>query len=95
MTNNAKHTPTPWNYGPSIRKEDFTDIISKDDERLIFSVRDNANAVFIVRAVNSHEALLEACKEAITLCVAYQFKAKVFQNTLDVLEKAIAKTEGK
>jgi hypothetical protein len=67
---NIKHTPTPW-------KTEKTGVVgiravinSSDDKHRIGTIcgstdsdlRDEANAAFIVLAVNAHEELLEAAK---------------------------------
>ena len=62
----AEHTPTPW-----IRRESKSDVIWIEDGngRVVMhnsSVKDpedQANAAFIVRAVNAHEELVEALRE--------------------------------
>ena len=55
---NAKHTPTPWFYSNG----EVYDI--KDNQICLVSYyqdgRVKANAAFIVRACNSHDALVEA-----------------------------------
>jgi len=63
-----KHTPTPWGYtydgssdwsiGPvnDPQSNPVMNVWSKDDDKA------RANAGFIVRAVNSHEALLKMAK---------------------------------
>jgi len=61
----AKHTPTPWSryknaaHGP---EGDCVFVCNGIDSP------NDANAEFIVRAVNSHEALLAAAKDAIEYC---------------------------
>jgi hypothetical protein len=60
------HTPTPWYVGnPSWDggppDEVYFTECNQDGESFLFETGGNyANAEFIVRAVNSHEALLEA-----------------------------------
>lgn len=51
-----------------------------------------ANATFIVRAVNSHEELLEALKDALRIVQAYRPQA---ERTISQSQAAIAKAEGK
>jgi hypothetical protein len=60
MKTKTHHTPTPWRYNPSqgLDREiirHFGEVVGKIEKR--------EDAEFIVRAVNSHEALLEAAKE--------------------------------
>lgn len=59
----TKHTSTPWLVaGHLIVSESGTSIAE------IRPLRAEANAEFIVRAVNAHDALLDACK-AIHECI--------------------------
>ena len=65
------HTPTPWkvckwNQTLTISNgdEDGIAFINPHDEKIVLKDVDNANAAFIVRAVNNHEALLEALLKA-------------------------------
>lgn len=68
-----KHTPTPWKYGSTKGIYLGTDpdqkrryaIESPSGNSWILQLDDKANAEFIVRAVNAHEDLLEACKALI------------------------------
>ena len=68
-----KHTPLPWYIegSPTKVRADFgaarfrvTVADCAVDPTLI--PQDHANAAFIVRAVNAHDALLGACKAALT-----------------------------
>lgn len=68
MSNNTtQHTPTPWIY------DRVTSQIWDDEKRAIVDMdygdllpdTDVANAAFIVKAVNSHEHLLEGLKTAL------------------------------
>ena len=91
------YTPTPWkvfegkeNEGKSTSKAivDQTGIVLANiwNRGTKPAQQAKANAEFIVRAVNSHEELLEACKDALK-----------FMDGTDVgrnLEEAIAKAEG-
>lgn len=69
-------TPTPWHVeydGPSLP------IITTDREIIAHAKGDNAeaNARFIVRAVNSHAQLLAACEAALALCEGNGYSVKV------------------
>lgn len=72
------HTPTPWRLAtldesdgwqdaPLILQEDGCSIgeMSRGFPHVNATAGDRANAEFVVRAVNSHDALLAACKAAI------------------------------
>lgn len=98
-----EHTPTPWkksenNWG----KVNIHNFPNGGGTNLIADLIGNAkemdsNADFIVRAVNSHDELVEACKEVLLwaktpgnhggnpYCMEFVKKA----------EKALAKAEGK
>lgn len=75
----AKHTPTP------LQKIEFG---TDTEDRFVVYV-DRKHAAFIIRAVNSHDELLDACKQALG--------AFENNNAIDwsILEKAISKAEGK
>ena len=54
----AQHTPTPWN------KKYQGNLIRDKNDSVLAEVIDTSNAAFIVRAVNSHDALVEALELA-------------------------------
>ena len=71
---NAQHTPTPWQtYAPmaehcqiaieSINSETIA-IVELMDAKRDYNATAKANAAFIVRACNSHDALVAAATEA-------------------------------
>lgn len=60
----GKHTPTPWSLLPA---RTLINIKGPSSEQIgQIPTSDEANAAFIVKAVNCHEELLEACKEALS-----------------------------
>jgi hypothetical protein len=74
MSEAAKHTPTPWHVVNGNRIKDELMPFDRDerDTALITTVSghgdcesDKANAAFIVKAVNSHEMLVEALCDAV------------------------------
>lgn len=75
--NTQAHTPTPWEYAPTSAEDDRFDIYQANTGYTIARTVNNAhvdcrkaNAELIVRAVNSHEALVQACKAALAcLCM--------------------------
>lgn len=96
------HTPTPW----------FTKKGSDEKEHEIFSdkgvfeypsyvghAEQAKDAKFIVRAVNSHEALLNACKVALErwgkMPMTAEIGTGVTKKVGDILLEAIAQAEGK
>jgi len=102
----ATHTPTPWKLktedhldGASLySNEVYITSLEGDNnphqQKLGFLPVDEqkANAAFIVRAVNSFEALLKACKKA---SFVMETMASRFPETVELLDKAIAQAEGR
>lgn len=92
-----KHTPTPWQVIKESQRHDyFGSLYIKAGKtviaNLVFQLDDSekANAEFIVRAVNSHEALLEAARCAGDALVDGQHK----DIAINLLRQAIAQAEG-
>jgi len=87
----ANHTPTPWKAteidgGIQIQKDHLKDVTG-----IFRGEEGRANAFFIVRAVNAHEALLEALRAMVFLVADGKGKeADVLSAALAV----IAKVEG-
>jgi len=91
MTNAVSHTPTPWKV-TTTNEVWMSSVCGSDGDEIAqcfkFKNESEANAAFIVRAVNSHEELLEAAKSLIKYgVVGDEYKEQVRQ--------AIAKAEGK
>lgn len=94
------HTPTPWRtYKPDGEK---WHIGAEDPSHLIIgtinghyrtSGINQANAEFIVRAVNSHEILLEAVKFALGRFEVTSRRRPMDSLYVDTLKEAIAKAE--
>jgi hypothetical protein len=70
----TKHTPTPWNWEvrPGMGPDGTQFVSICTDDRTIASLGYNttafqhdANAAFIIRAVNAHDALIMALCEAL------------------------------
>lgn len=97
-----KHTPTPWTVGMYGASADFRAIdihaaVCKPDGALLatcgpFDEESKADAAFIVRAVNSHEALLDALK-AVEENLAHVGLAGTVGILRKVCREAIAKAE--
>jgi hypothetical protein len=88
-----QHTPTPWKiakYGHVIT-EGMTglDSVCTSGLGMSHSEEAKANTVFIVKAVNSHEELLEACKQA------RKFVSEHKDGDTRYLDSIIARAEGK
>lgn len=83
------HTPTPWKIG-------YWDEIITDSNGYKIALADPRNpndkkdTAFIVRAVNNHEALLNAAKYAINV-----IKSSGRDIYVEPIEKAIAQAEGR
>jgi hypothetical protein len=94
-TMSAKHTPTPWHVNGNSTNRGAQIFIRDKNNEIIAQVRPLANAELIVRAVNSHEALLSAVYAAKNLIMDYPEMAK-HENAMRVFEaikKAIAQAE--
>lgn len=98
------HTPTPWSYGYQRQGMAITLEIGSEREQIAFLYSLNgqpsvANAEFIVRVVNSHETLLEACQNIANEIEHWKHEApptrEMRQGCIDELRAAIAKAEGK
>lgn len=102
----VEHTPTPW-LVDTLDKTGYMRIV-QDDKRF-FEVKDlnplvgligNSNdAAFIVRAVNAHEELLQAAKNACNvlagLITGDLKEIRADSPALQQLRSVIAKAEGK
>ena len=90
----TQHTPTPWKFEEStmtLRSAPSNYWLATFDS-FDGAINNKANAAFIVRAVNSHEALLEAVKKALK----YVQRAEPIDCQLEVdLKDTIAQAEGK
>jgi len=94
------HTPTPWHLGeqtpwyiytPGIPTHRIAETCTTPDGSLL-AKEAKANAAFIVRAVNAHEALLAIAKELL------EDRLSLNADNPDLTtraEQAIAKAEGK
>lgn len=90
----VEHTPTPWKIIPNYKSDG--QYIKAGIQTLLetwigeFSSQDNAT--FIVRAVNSHEALLEAAKLA-KIQIHYGY-IDGKEDVIKILDDAIKSAEG-
>lgn len=98
------HTPTPWEIRdvPSRERFKITDstgyTIAEMPSYPIIE-KEEANAAYIVRAVNAHEALLEALEQCLTLDGAtaersHTMALKRLQAINEIATAAIAKAKG-
>lgn len=86
-------TPTPWDF---VENADgtFTLESAKNMESLGI-IRKEEDAIFIDHAVNCHEELLQAAKNAGNVLAALINGDLSIRHALALLRKAIAKAEGK
>lgn len=105
----VSHTPGPWQleYNPHYSRHELRGGLKGVDGRHIFGHfqgwsadgvttedEDNANAQFIVKAVNCHDALLEACKVALgTIEWLESHGSERAQASKDAITDAITKAE--
>ena len=83
----AEHTPTPWHTDQVELFDTFNQVLGL--------IRTTANAAFIVRAVNCHEALvreLEDCELSLKLDVD-EWGSPRLKGTLANIRAALAKAE--
>ena len=99
----TKHTPTPWTL-TGIKKQQIRCADKKARQSIIanmvaewnysskttYSLTDEANAQFIVKAVNSHDELIEALKEAL----GWFEHNKLGHRIQPLIKQALAKAEG-
>jgi hypothetical protein len=86
----TKHSPTPWTHQPGL-------LLAADGHEVasLFAENFRGNSEFIVRAVNSHERLLAACKAAEDALSGKHFSDRTDTDdiVLDELRNAIAAAE--
>lgn len=92
----AEHTPTPW-------KVEKSGVIMDMHEAVVGTLLErptqSANAAFIVRAVNAHDDLVAALKEANKLCDSARFgglrepEGRLAQKLRMLIPELIAKAE--
>ena len=88
-------TPGPWSITGNGSIWGVDDAVIYADG---FGVHQHQNAEFIVRACNSHDALLKAAKHALSvaeMCADIMKLTPEEDTVIPVLKSAIAKAEGK
>lgn len=94
------HTPTPWtSKHPSYYSDDAEHILAPmpgQEGLVIASYVLPANAAFIVKAVNSHADLLEACKFTVEKydCLNSGYAPTEDSEEITLMRKAISKAQG-
>lgn len=74
MTNETKHTPTPWHM-----QKDSVHVYGKDGGMVANTItacsgnNERENAAHIVKCVNMHDELVEALKQAYAVCKAHGY----------------------
>ena len=91
-----KHTATPWEV------RDGQEIVAEHGNRLIAQLHAghyperSANAAFICKAVNAHEALVKAIKEAMTYIVKTKNESEQYETTVyNQCKQALNLAEGR
>lgn len=91
-----QHTPTPWRVGAKASQcvygADESPIFMVDSMEEHTRAQEKIDAAFIVRAVNSHEELLNALKD---VCYAVNNWPESKAEVLKIAQSAIAKAEGR
>lgn len=82
----SEHSKLPWGVAPEDDENGVSYIFDSDESTVCTLTREDAE--FIVRAVNSHDDLLEACKLFVTECCGCEC------NRCRPARAAIAKAEG-
>lgn len=101
----SKYTKTPWAAGERIPRDltinNFVPVYAPDQDHPIAYVVVHTDAHLIVKAVNAHDALLDAAKKALhnELRRRKDLKngspaAQYSDETVKALQEAIAKAEG-
>ena len=82
----AAHTPTPWSVRAARNDEGYGLLICDEDQTILAGMDTwlgptpeaemEANAAFIVRACNSHAALVEALRKMMKLVADFEDAAK-------------------
>ena len=96
-TQTAQHTPTPWDTNGFLSNDGIRIYHRQDEVAHLSDIgldQDvlEAHAAFIIRAVNAHDDLLAALKEARNFVLATPFAAPT---QLARIDAAIAKAEGR
>lgn len=96
------HTPTPWRaIVPAGNFTKYTLVATEAGQPFrhgdeIADVMDEANAAFIVRAVNAHEDFIDACEKVIkVLRLGIAIDSSDLDTMAELLETVVAKAEGK
>ena len=88
QTKQAQHTPTPWSIKIGNMKKVGT-VYLIANEKGIDKEESIANSAFIVKAVNSHEKLVEALKFAIEYAIEYKYNyGQWFETATEALKQA-------
>lgn len=103
-----QHTPTPWHVTTSIKE--FVPksqggglkvkLMANSESRIGTLNSENpelarANAAYIVKAVNAHEALLKACKAGASMLLRNTLQDAEDTAVYNQMKQAIAQAEGK
>jgi len=92
------HTPTPWYTSHDRNGYDHIQSAAIDEDNYVagvdsFDAQGNANAVLIVRAVNSHDALVSALVDALTNLRSRNHPTEFDLECIEAGDKALALAE--
>lgn len=89
MTETVKHTPLPWR---AVYSDEDGKWLIRSDFYTVAADLDEADAALIVRAVNSHARLLDACKR---IQRRRERNQPIQMGDLDAIDAAIEAAESK
>lgn len=98
METKTQHTPTPWSFvDTNMQTKDGVEVHRWFNAGGLPLPLTDANAAFIVRAVNSHEDMLDVIKRAkrvVAESCGYNDGVRFHTDLLRDIESAIAQAEG-
>jgi hypothetical protein len=103
----SKHSPLPWTYchngggtWPIIGERDRATVAVVTPQMAGDDAEHEANAAFIVRACNAHDALVEACEKALFAvqdgadAALHEYGVNAWNDTLNKLREALKAAKG-
>lgn len=90
MENEVRHTPTPWKFTPieSWGNMAVLSISDADGKEVVHNTTSVKTAELIVRAVNSHEELISALKQALEYVKEQGQKPYFIRHAESIIAKA-------
>lgn len=97
----SKPTPTPWTTGKrrrdNINGGEFIELKTADNRIWVGDIRESKDARFIVRAVNSHEKLVDVARNLVAISDEWEAGVSTIDRALILAEQAraaLAKARG-